>query len=126
MVITIILLNRRLGMTTILQKRKGKLETLKQNWKENLPELPEINFDRTPEESFKEIKDLELRYWRKILENEKLWEEGIMNVLFKEGKTLSLLYNFFREKEITPYKNLETMLVEKLKKYWIKGGEKND
>ncbi len=45
-------------------------------WKENLPGLPEINFDATPEKSFEEVKDLELRTWRKILDNEKLWEEG--------------------------------------------------
>jgi hypothetical protein len=38
-------------------------------WKEGLPELPEINFDRTPQKSFKEIKNLELGYLRKILEN---------------------------------------------------------
>ena len=38
-----------------------------EQWKNNLPELPEINFDRFPQESFEEIRDLELRYWRKIL-----------------------------------------------------------
>ena len=47
------------------------------HWKDSLPELPEINFDREPQDSFNEIKDLEIRFWRKILENEKLWEEGI-------------------------------------------------
>ncbi len=36
-------------------------------WKSSLPELPEINFDIAPKESFEEIKDLELRTWRKIL-----------------------------------------------------------
>jgi len=35
-------------------------------WKDSLPELPEINFDIAPKESFDEIKDLELRIWRKI------------------------------------------------------------
>lgn len=50
------------------------LSWLKQ-WKDSLPELPEINFDTTPKESFEEIRDLELRSWRRILDNDKLWEE---------------------------------------------------
>ena len=41
-------------------------------WKDSLPELPKINFDRVSQDSFNEIKDLEIRFWRKILENEKL------------------------------------------------------
>ena len=47
-------------------------------WKASLPEIPEINFDTTPLDSFEEIKDLEIKYWIKLLKNEKLWEEGII------------------------------------------------
>lgn len=89
-----------------------------QKWKDSLPELPEINFDQCPEESFKEIKMLEIRYWRKLLENENIWKEGIMKALFKEGKTLRLLLKFFNSKPDTPYKNLAKLLQQKIEKYF--------
>ncbi len=31
-----------------------------------------------PKSSFNDIKNLEIRVWRKILENNRLWDEGIM------------------------------------------------
>ena len=65
-------------------------------WKNDLPDLPEINFDENPEQSFEEIKELELRNWRKILQNDKLWEEGIIYVLFRTGETLQLVLEYFR------------------------------
>jgi len=83
-------------------------------WKESLPELPEINFDSDPEKSFNEIKDLEIRIWRKILENEKLWEEGIMNTIFKDGKTLKLLYEYFSKRPEKAYQKLTELMKEKL------------
>jgi len=93
------------------------LEWLKK-WKEGLSELPEINFDLTPQKSLHEIKNLEIRSWKKILANEKLWDEGIIQAIFKEGKTLKLLLNFFQKQSPKPYKNLVDMLTEKLKKYY--------
>lgn len=87
-------------------------------WKDNLPELPEINFDKMPKESFEDIKDLELRNWRKILENEKLWEEGIIKVIFREGKVLRLLVEFFNSQQSTPCKNLSGLLSQRLKEYF--------
>jgi hypothetical protein len=87
-------------------------------WKDSLPELPEINFDKNPERSFEEIKDLDLRYWRKLLENEKLWEEGIIKAIFREGKTLKLLLKFFNSQTNTPFKNLARILERNIKKYF--------
>jgi hypothetical protein len=93
------------------------LEYLKK-WKESLSEIPEIDFDKNPKESFNEIKDLEIRYWRKIFENEKLWEEGIIKSVFRRGETLKLLLEFFEIKKDTPYKLLSTSLKNLLKKYY--------
>ncbi len=87
-------------------------------WKDELPELPEINFDENPEESFEEIKELEIRYWRKILQNEKLWDGNIMEILFKEGTTLTLMLDYFRQKEDKPHVNLARLLEDKLKEYY--------
>lgn len=87
-------------------------------WKETLPELPEINFDEEPQKSFEEIKNLEIRVWRKILENEKLWEEGIIKAIFREGKTLKILLDFFNAQTEIPYKKLANLLNQKLRKYF--------
>jgi len=86
-------------------------------WKNDLPELPEINFDITPEKSFNEIKDLELRTWRKILENDKLWKEGIMKVIFREGITLKILLKFFKS-QYSLYPQLVNLLSERIKEYY--------
>lgn len=87
-------------------------------WKNTLADLPEIDFDASPSESFEEIRSLELRYWRKILENEKLWEEEIIKTIFRKGKVLRLLLEFFNSQNNAPYKNLSDMLQQRLKKYF--------
>jgi len=87
-------------------------------WKNSLPELPEINFDALPQESFEEIKMLELRKWRKILENDALWEEGIIKAIFRQETTLRLLLDFFKKQDTMPYNQLGNILTEKLGKYY--------
>lgn len=84
-------------------------------WKASLPEIPDINFDTNPQSSFEEVKDLEIKYWRKLLENEKLWEEGIIKAVFKNGETLKLILNYFVDKN---YQNLSELLKERLNEYY--------
>jgi len=96
---------------------KNLLDWLKQ-WKEELPEIPEIDFDKEPKESFYEIRELELRYWKKLLQNDKLWEEGIMQAIFRNGETLKLLYNYFNNDESK--KELAKMIGKILNKYYNK------
>jgi len=55
-------------------------------------------------------KYLEIRFWRKILENEKLWEEGIMLAVFRNGETLRLLFEFFCRKTERAYQKLAEMI----------------
>jgi len=92
-------------------------------WKDSLTDLPEVNFDKAPEQSFVEIKDLELRNWRKILENDKLWAEGIMDAIFKEGTTLKLVLEFFQVQDSIPYTHLANLLTQRIKKYYHKKNE---
>jgi len=87
-------------------------------WKSELPDLPEINFDKNPKESFDEIKDLELRNWREILQNDKLWNEGIIYVLFRSGETLNLMEEYFRQQNLVPYRNLGKLLRKRLEEYY--------
>lgn len=88
----------------------GQILSWLKQWKNNLPEIPEIDFDKTPKESFEEIKELPIRHWRKLLENEKLWTEGIIKVVFRKGETLKLVLNYFEKQQINPYKELSKLL----------------
>ena len=87
-------------------------------WKDNLPEIPEIDFDKTPKESFEEIKELPIRHWRKLLENEKLWTEGIIKAIFRNGKTLDLISEYFRNRNDKPYLELNELLRKLRKNYY--------
>jgi hypothetical protein len=87
-------------------------------WKDSLPEIPEIDFDREPQQSFKEIKDLPIRYWRKILENEKLWKEGIITAIFRKGDTLRMVLDYFQIQSDRPYRELIELLKISLEKYY--------
>jgi hypothetical protein len=87
-------------------------------WKEDLPEIPETNFDANPYESFMEIKDINVRIWQKIISNDKLWEEGIIKALFRTGDTLNLIHKEFSKMEGKVYKRLASDLNEKLVKYY--------
>ncbi|HPD34071.1 MAG TPA: hypothetical protein P5545_05285 [Bacteroidota bacterium] len=96
------------------------LTWLKQ-WKESLSELPEINLDTNPEHNFEEIKAVEIDSWRRLLTNNKLWEEGIIKSIFREGKTLRLLLKYFNEQSDAKYNELANMLREKIDIYYAKG-----
>jgi hypothetical protein len=87
-------------------------------WKDSLPEIPEIDFDKTPKESFEEIKELPIRHWRKLLENERLWVEGIIKAIFRKGKALNLLLMYFEQQDAKPYNELKNLLKSLLKKYY--------
>ncbi|MCL4322601.1 MAG: restriction endonuclease [Deltaproteobacteria bacterium] len=72
------------------------LDYLRQ-WKEEIPELPETNFDLNAEISFEEIKTLSPACYRKLFVNDEIFNEIILT-LFPEKKTLKLLLNYFKEK----------------------------
>ncbi|MEO0214445.1 MAG: HpyAIV family type II restriction enzyme, partial [candidate division WOR-3 bacterium] len=87
-------------------------------WKMGLPDLPEINFDNDPESSFNDIKNLEISVWRKILENNRLWEEGIMLSIFKSGETLKMISEHYEKKQGKAYKKIAGMIKQKLQAYY--------
>ena len=83
-------------------------------WKAELPDLPEVNLDLDPSDSFDEIKNIPLRYWRKLILNDRYWDEGIIQVLFKEGATLRLLLVYFGQQKERPYQVLKEVLDSRL------------
>lgn len=84
-------------------------------WRNELPDTPEINFDKEPEHSFEEIKDLSPSIYRKLFDNEELYKEIVLTI-FPEKKTLILLKEYFESKDKKIYKTL----IEKLKNKGIK------
>nr|WP_120961053.1 type II restriction endonuclease [Helicobacter pylori] len=81
-------------------------------WRETLPDLPSLNFDENPLESFKEIKDLAPSVYRKLLDN-----DGIFNlvlILFPEQKVLKMLVEYFKQQNKTIYQQLASKLAARL------------
>jgi len=76
-----------------------------------IPELPETNFDLNAKESFEDIKDLNPTYFRKLFQNEEIFNEIILTI-FPEKITLNLLLKYFERKstEKIIYKTLSELL----------------
>jgi len=86
-----------------------------EKWKEEIPDLPETNFDLDAQSSFQEIKDLNPTWFRSIFESDEIFNE-IALTLFPEKKTLKLLLNYFKSKssEMQIYKTLSKLLESRL------------
>lgn len=87
-------------------------------WKVGLPVFPEANLDINPSDSFNFIKDMGLPVWRKLLTNEQIWDEGIMQVLFVSGDTLRLLQEHFTNSGEADYRHVGQLLERIIKKYY--------
>ncbi|EMG91637.1 hypothetical protein HMPREF1399_01467 [Helicobacter pylori GAM118Bi] len=81
-------------------------------WRETLPDLPSLNFDENPLESFREIKDLAPSVYRKLLDNDEIF--NLVLILFPEQKVLKMLMEYFRQQNKTIYQQLASKLEERL------------
>jgi hypothetical protein len=87
-------------------------------WKSELPDFPDVNLDLSPKECFDELVDLPIGVWRRFVTNDHLWDEGIVQVLFKDGITLRLVLNEFRSKPARTYQALSDVLALKIHRYY--------
>ena len=71
-----------------------------QKWRHDIPDLPNVNFDSNPEESAEEIKDLPLRIFRKLFDDERIVSQ-LLPVLFPTGATLAILEPYLRAQNMT-------------------------
>ena len=83
-------------------------------WKETLPDMPEVNFDANSEEVFEELKDLSPSIYRKLFENDDI-KEQILPILFTKGIVLRKLRDYFSSKEEVVYSNIAREIEEYLK-----------
>lgn len=89
-----------------------------EKWKEGIKEFPEMDFDLDPHKSFDEIKALEPFNWKKLLECERLWKDGIIRELFSSGTTLKLLFGYFSQFETSDYKEITESLLKRINQYY--------
>ncbi|MDR1544009.1 MAG: hypothetical protein LBS50_06305 [Prevotellaceae bacterium] len=82
-------------------------------WRKEIPDLPEINFDLEAKQTFEEIKDLKPIVFRKLLENEEIFNEIILT-LFPKKTTLKLLLKYFSKKDGTIYQTIASNLRNKI------------
>lgn len=82
-----------------LQQGKTWSEILKylEQWKKEIPDFPETNFDIDTESSFEEIKNLSPSLYRKLFQDDAIFNEIILTI-FPEKKTLRLLLDYFKKK----------------------------
>lgn len=99
-----------LGFTDIWNEILSYLK----EWKIEIPDLPEINFDLDAQHTFNEIKDLKPATFRKLFDNDEVYEQ-IVKTLFPENKTLKLLLQHFKQQKATIYKTLTEKLKQKIK-----------
>ncbi len=81
-------------------------------WRGTLPDLPSLNFDENPLESFKEVKDLAPSVYRKLLDNDEIF--NLVLILFPEQKVLKMLVEHFRQQNKTIYQQLASKLAQRL------------
>jgi hypothetical protein len=69
-----------------------------ERWKEELPELPSLDLDR--EEVKNELQEVAKRepiIWRRIAEEESLWREKVISILFPSGNNLRYIAGVLEE-----------------------------
>ena len=98
-----------LGMTDVWKEILQYLEL----WKKEIPDFPEINFYIDAQHTFEEIKDLKPLIFRKLFDNDIIFEQIVLT-LFPEKKTLRLLLDYFKSKEGTIYSTLAANLTKKI------------
>lgn len=100
----------KLGLNAIWEE----IITYLKKWRDELPDTPEINFDKEAEQSFNEIKDLSPSIFRKLFSNDELFEQ-IVKTIFPKNKVLKKLITYFSNKNTKIYKTLTELIEDRIK-----------
>jgi hypothetical protein len=65
------------------------------SWRNRLGGELDLNFDKDPAASIRDLSNVSLGTWSKLLANESLWVNGVISTLFPEGRTLTLQLDLF-------------------------------
>jgi len=66
-------------------------------WKEQIPDIPDLNFDNNPRKNAEKLLELSPRTIYKFLSNKDLWKEKIPFILFPTGSTFRILMNIIQQ-----------------------------
>lgn len=80
-------------------------------WKEEIPDMPSINFDEDADNSFYEIKDLRPLVFRKIFYNKEVCNI-ILPILFPDNLVLNRLVEYYSAKTESIYKRIADLIRE--------------
>lgn len=76
---------------------EGEVITFLKRWRDELPDMPEVNFDKDVAQTIEEIKDIKPIVYRKLFENQEI-VKMIFPIIFPEKKTLQELRGVFQNK----------------------------
>ena len=82
-------------------------------WRDEIPDLPEINFDLDANNTFEEVKNIKPLIFRKLLENDDAFNEIVLT-LSPQKTVLNLLFYYFDTKTETIYKTIAAKLRDRL------------
>ena len=88
-----------------------EMNSFLKQWQTTLPDIPSVNLDLDYENTFDEIKDITPTIYRSLLTNSLIVSE-LLPILFSENKTLNLLLEHFKKKELPIYQSLATKLCQ--------------
>jgi hypothetical protein len=80
-------------------------------WKIELPDMPEVNFESDCNAIFEEIKDIPITNYRKLFSNKEIIEE-IFPIIFPTGTMLNNLRDYFLCKNLPIYTNISNKITE--------------
>lgn len=85
-------------------------------WKDEIPEMPEINFDIDVNNNFEKIKDVEPNKFLKILKNDTIFNDMILTIS-PEKKLLNKLLEYFniKSEQRAVYRTISNLLEARLK-----------
>ena len=75
----------------------AEMESHLKRWKSEIPDFPEVNFDKDAVASAKELKFVEARIFRKIFRHEDVRRE-ILPILFPDGAALKAVRNHIQDR----------------------------
>ena len=87
--------------TVEMSKQWDELIQHLKKWRQDIPELPNINFDSEPQTSFEEIKDTSPNIFVKLFSYPAL--QNVLKILFPTGATLELLKDHFQSMHAPTY-----------------------
>lgn len=88
------------------------INNLKQ-WRTEIPDMPELNFDLDSQDTFNQVKNLETSVLQKLFQDDEIWNEIILT-LFPTKETLFLLKSYFKSILTQDIKKQQKMKYEKL------------